>query len=175
MRNLLLVTVLVCFGACKDKWDKALSEYEGLKDKMCACKDAACAKGVKDEIDQWRDSMKKNFDKDEKPPAKLNEQGEKIDKEMRECRRKLRDADKGEGAAGAAGGGGAGTPADMLAKLAEYKDKVCACADKACADKVRTDMAGSMSATMPPGMSDDDAKKSRDLSQAAMECAQKLK
>lgn len=52
MQKILLVASLVMvFGGCKDKWDKALSDFEGLKDKMCECKDAACADKVDADLD----------------------------------------------------------------------------------------------------------------------------
>ena len=125
MQNLsVLVCSLFLVAGCSDKWDKAISQMDGFKDKMCACKDKACTDGVEKEVSAWESTMKDTFKKDEKPPEKLIEKGDKIEKEMRECRKAV---GKTAGAAEAAA---------KLKKLTDSKDQMCAGKDTACAPKV---------------------------------------
>jgi hypothetical protein len=72
------------------------------------------------------------------------------------------------------GGGG-----DMVAKMTEFKDAMCKCADKACADKVSADMA-TWSANMakeagdkPVVPSEEDAKKMAPVSEEFGKCMAK--
>jgi hypothetical protein len=58
MRNLAMVVAIgLSLVACKDKASSTgagtLGKLTELKDKMCACKDAACAKAVSDEMIAW--------------------------------------------------------------------------------------------------------------------------
>ena len=71
--------------------------------------------------------------------------------------------------------------ADMIAKMTEFKDQMCKCADKACADKVMADMTkwtqdmakegGDKEAAKP---SEEDMKKSQQVSEEYTKCMQKL-
>jgi len=150
---------------CGDKWDKAISELDGFKDKMCACKDKACTDGVKKDMEAWETKMKDTFKKDEKPPEKLIEKGDKIEKEMRECRKTV------EKAAGAAAG------AASLKKMSDFTDQMCACKDTACATKVSDDMTkwGTEQAKDSASMATDEetTKKMTDLATKMGECMQK--
>jgi len=71
--------------------------------------------------------------------------------------------------------------ADTVAKMSTYKDQMCACKDKACADHVQedlvrwaNDMAKDASSTKPVRMSEDDAKRITDLSMQFSDCFAKL-
>ena len=74
------------------------------------------------------------------------------------------------------GGGG-----EYLAKMTEFKDQMCKCADKACADKVNEaymkwgqDMQKEMGESKePPKMSEEDAKKQADVVKQYTECMTK--
>ena len=96
MRKLTMIAVLVLAAAAgckKDKLDQALEDFEGWKSKMCACKDAACAEKTHEEYKKWEDQMEKTMkdvDKDKVDKSKM-EKFEKIDDEMKACRRKLRE------------------------------------------------------------------------------------
>jgi hypothetical protein len=151
---------------CKDKWDKALSDLDGFKDKMCACKDKACTDGVKKDMEEWESKMKDTFKKDEKPPDKLIEKGDKIEKEMRECRKTVEKAAGAEAAAAA------------LKKMTGFKDSMCACKDNACAQKVSDDMTKwgqdqAKDSNEPPKMSDEDTKKFTQVGEDMGKCMQK--
>lgn len=96
MQKLGMVAVLVlAMAGCgkKDKLDQALSDFEGWKSKMCACKDAACAEKVHEDYKKWEGEMEKTMkdvDKDKVDKSKM-EKFESIEREMKDCRRKLRD------------------------------------------------------------------------------------
>jgi hypothetical protein len=103
--------MLLALTACKkSKWDKAISDMEGFKDKMCACKDKACTEDVHKQYRDWQKSLMSDMGKDEKPPDNLMEKGDKLEGEMKECRRKFRDADKPADGAAPAGDPGAAAP-----------------------------------------------------------------
>jgi hypothetical protein len=121
MRKLAITAgLLLALTACKkNKWDKAISDTEGFRDKMCACKDKACADDIHKQYKDWEKGMMGDMGKDEKPPDNIIEKAEKTEKEMRDCRNKLKGggddmaappapaAPAGEGAAPAAPAGGA--------------------------------------------------------------------
>lgn len=97
MRKLSIIAGLVlALSGCgkKDKLDGVISELEGWKSKMCACKDAACAEKVHEDYKKWEDKMEKEMgdvDKDKIDKSKI-EKIEKLDDERKDCRRKFRDA-----------------------------------------------------------------------------------
>lgn len=106
MRKLLIVASVV-FGlsACsKDKFDEVLGEVEGFKNKMCACKDEACADKVQEEWRGYRKTMREKLGKDAKPSEEQDQKFRALNKAMRECRRSAR----GDGG----GGGGESDPAE---------------------------------------------------------------
>jgi hypothetical protein len=176
MRTILIVaSVVVLLGACKkDKWEQAVSDLEGFRDKMCACKDKSgdraarkiCADDVETAMKTWDKGMEDKMGKDDKPPEKLMERGDKVQKELRDCKKAIRhDADALEGEA-------------AMAKMSEYKDKMCACksGDKACAEAVQKDMqsyaaAHTDMATMK--MSDEDMKKATNIGMELAKCSSK--
>ncbi|MFT3695745.1 MAG: hypothetical protein QM831_21590 [Kofleriaceae bacterium] len=159
------MVVLAMFLAvgCKDKWDKAISDMNGFKDEMCACKDKACTDGVKKKMNDWEEKMSKEFGKDEKPPEKLMEKGDAIEKEMKACRKKI---EKEAGGAKAA---------EALKKMTGFKDAMCACKDAACAQKVTDDMTAWSKAQAADvdsmgAMDEDTTKKMTDVSNDLGKC-----
>jgi len=97
MRKLSLIATLVLAIGCgkKDKLDQALSDFEGWKSKMCACKDAACAEKTHEDYKKWEDQMEKDMkdiDKEKVDKSKM-EKFESIEKEMKACRRKFKEAE----------------------------------------------------------------------------------
>jgi hypothetical protein len=74
-----------------------------------------------------------------------------------------------------------GGGADMMAKMTEFKDQMCKCTDKGCADKVNEaymkwgqDMAKEAGENKePPKMSEEDMKKNADVAKAYAECMMK--
>lgn len=91
MKNLIAAFGLAfALGACGGSGiEKEMGEW---KDKMCACKDKACTEKTMDDYRAWtkgkRDEAKK-MSKDQLDKL------EKIEDELKACRRKYRDADDG--------------------------------------------------------------------------------
>jgi hypothetical protein len=91
MKKLMIMAGLVfALGAtgCKDDFDKALGEAETLTNKMCACKDTACA----DKVREQRASMKERFRgalKDKKPDEDQMKRASAIDDKWRTCADKI--------------------------------------------------------------------------------------
>jgi hypothetical protein len=95
------------------------------RDQLCACKDVACTEAVHKALKDWEETVPAE-------PGSLpkNEQQmiNEIDDQMKDCRRKIAESDE------------AAVVKEMLAKLEGFKDKVCACADVACTDRVGQEM-----------------------------------
>ena len=98
MKKLIILALGLSFAVgCSNKIDKAISEMESYKDKMCACKDADCAEKVNKDKKDWEKSMEEKFTKDDfkSMTDDQKKKGDAADKAFRDCRRKLRDgADK---------------------------------------------------------------------------------
>jgi hypothetical protein len=71
------------------------AKAKDLKDKMCACKDADCAKKVNEEAEKWGKEMEGKY----KDPKDVPEELMKTMLEMAQCEAKAQ-----------GGGGGAATP-----------------------------------------------------------------
>jgi hypothetical protein len=67
--------------------DGVIKEYEGFKDKMCACKDAACAEKVQADANAFIMKAAEKF-KDSKPSKEQDEKFDKIQNAMEECEKK---------------------------------------------------------------------------------------
>jgi hypothetical protein len=93
------VGLLLGLGACSNKFDKALSEFESYKDKMCACKDKDCAEKVDKDFKEFMMSLREKFDKDSKPSEDQDKKGKELDKAYRECKRNAKNGgeDKKDG------------------------------------------------------------------------------
>jgi hypothetical protein len=93
---------------------------ESFRDDMCACTDKDCTEKVEhDYKDVARELKEASGDSKDRLAS--------IDKEYKACRKK-------------AGGKGSGGMDEALDKMGELTDQMCACKDKACADKVLADM-----------------------------------
>jgi hypothetical protein len=170
MRNLIVIVALVAGGCGKGgKIDQAISEASSFKDQMCKCADKECAEKVNAEYEKAGEKYKDSFTEEDVKniPKDKMEAMEKVEKEYRDCRRKAKK-----------GGKGGGDMAGAMAKMSEMKDKMCACADKACADKVNEDymkwgqeMAKNVDTSEKPG--EDDAKKMADVMKSYGDCMAK--
>ena len=85
----IVVGLLFGLGACSSKIDKAISELEGWKDKMCACKDKECAEKVEKDFDVWNKEMRAKF-KDDKDEGNEDQKkkAKELFKALHECERK---------------------------------------------------------------------------------------
>ncbi len=104
MRKLAIIAgVVLALGACKkDKWEQAVSDEKGFRDKMCACKDKACTEDVHKQYKEWEKGMEDKIGKDDKPPEKVMEEADKVEREMKDCRKKYRDEAAAPGTPGTA-------------------------------------------------------------------------
>jgi hypothetical protein len=71
------------------RFDTALAELKALKTKMCACADKACGEKVSAEHLAWRDGLKKEL-KGSKPSKDQDARGDQLDRELKDCRTKLK-------------------------------------------------------------------------------------
>src|SRR5205823_6159502 len=120
----------------EDRFDLAMVDLEGFRSQMCACTDVACTDKVFSDFTTWRMELKKS--NTGKRPSKDQEQkGNAIDREIKACRARIA---AGMGTASAAGSGSGMTAFDAaLVEMAGFKQKMCACSDKSCADKVQAE------------------------------------
>jgi hypothetical protein len=169
MRTAMIVACVVSvLGCSKSKIDQALGELGDLKDKMCKCEDRECAEKVHDEYNRLGDKYRDLFEKDKDVPKDKLDKADELGKELKKCRREAKRKGKG-------------SFEDALAKMTEFKDRICACADKPCAQKVTDDMtawsqemaknAGDMK---PDDVSPDDAKKMAEISKRMGDCSMKV-
>jgi hypothetical protein len=86
--SLLALSVGLAFGlsACGSS-DDLVGKMKSFKDKMCACKDKACAEAVDKEEDAWEETLEKKY-KDKEPDQKTMEAFDKVKDEYRACRDK---------------------------------------------------------------------------------------
>ncbi|MDB4963861.1 MAG: hypothetical protein JWP01_3860 [Myxococcales bacterium] len=90
MKHLLAIVGFVFVVGCGSKGggDKIISDYTGLKDRMCKCADKACAEKVTADAVEWMGTMEKEM-KNTKPTKEQDEKFDKIDDEMKACAKKL--------------------------------------------------------------------------------------
>ena len=98
--------------------ESGLKKY---RTKMCACKDTACADEVQKDYKDWTRSQR---DAAEKLSRSERRPLDDIDDEIKACRRKLRDGDAAE------------QGREAIAKMEEFRNQMCRCTDKPCADRV---------------------------------------
>jgi hypothetical protein len=129
--SIALALALIACGKKVDKVDKAIDELSALKDKMCACSNAACADTVNAEIEALQHRTKQSFTDDEvkQIPDEKNQQVSRLLEAQYQCWKTAR-AGHGGSAAGAVDFDQA------LAKIAAIRDRVCACKDSDCVDKI---------------------------------------
>lgn len=116
--------LLGCGGG--NGFDEILKKGKSFKDKTCACKDQACLDGVEKEMEAWFEKAAANFKG--KPSKAQDEAWDKIEAEAEACEAKIKEADNAAKAAVA------------IAAMKASKDKMCACTDVACAEKVTSEL-----------------------------------
>ena len=96
MRAFLVASFLLGLGACGGG-GAIESDMKGFRDKMCKCADKECADKTLKEYNDWAKGKRDEAKKMDKADL---EKLDAIDKEIKACRRKLRDAAEGEKPAG---------------------------------------------------------------------------
>jgi hypothetical protein len=120
MRNLVVLIVLLAGACSKSKTDQAISEMGGFRDQMCKCTDKECADKVHADYEKAGEKYKDAFG--EQVSKEKMEAMEKVEKEYRDCRNAKK--------------GGTGEVEEAIVTMVQMTDKMCACADKPCAEKV---------------------------------------
>jgi hypothetical protein len=170
--------VVLVFGSACGKGDKCERAY----DKVAPMMKAMAKEGKEDKDDrskmvaECQADLKKHPEREKMLDCILGVSGELTMDKMMECskeekaeRHKMKD----EG-----GGGGGADMAEAMAKMTEFKDKMCACADTACAQKVSDDMTKwsteqAKNMKEPPKMSEEDTKKMTQIGEDLGKCMQK--
>jgi len=117
--------------ASGDPIEAALVELAGFKGKMCQCADKACSDKVQEEYKVWSRALRAKVA--EKPNDVQKEKGNVLEKEMKECRKKVE--------AGTPGTPDSGGKIDaMLVKMEGFRAKICTCKDKACGGAVEKEL-----------------------------------
>ncbi|HEY4057593.1 MAG TPA: hypothetical protein VGM39_13335 [Kofleriaceae bacterium] len=170
-----------------------VAQVTEFKDKMCACKDPACATKVNDAYSKWGTDISQKMLSDPNPPKT----DEATAKQMTEVAMAYGDcmtkaygaggaeagsADVGSGAvAPKVGPGGDPLVAEAIKEMSLVADKMCACKDKACGDTVNDELTKWGEETMKktagrvPTPSADEQKKISDAATKFGECMVKLK
>jgi len=90
MNKMMALMFVFAIGCKKDPVDQVMSDLEGWKAKMCACKDKACTEKVEADFDKNEDKMMeklKGIDKDSVDKDKIAK-FKSLEKEYRSCRKK---------------------------------------------------------------------------------------
>jgi hypothetical protein len=113
-------------GSTGDPFDVALGELEAFKAKMCGCTDKPCTDRVAADVATWQRALRSKVSG--KPSSLQEMRGKALEAEMKTCRAK---------AEAGTPGAPAGDKVDaMIAKLATFRDRGCACKDKACGEAI---------------------------------------
>ena len=128
-------------GSGTGDFEAQVAELDRYREKMCACTDAACTETVFKEFTTWRMQVRQT-NKGKRPTPEVEKKGNDVQKALMVCRLKIaKTAGKGSGSAGS----GSAAPADpveaALVELDGFKTRMCACADKACSDKLQVEYA----------------------------------
>lgn len=86
MNKLLLLALVLSFGGCGNAGgvNGKIKEFEGFRDRMCQCADAACGNAVLEEWRTWRQGTK-----DIKPDDAQKKQIKEIDASFHQCEHKV--------------------------------------------------------------------------------------
>ena len=89
MRTLAIVVGLLvgCHG--NDKFDDAVTEIEGFRDRMCACHDKTCADKVQDDWRAYQKKLRETLGPDGKPSKQQDKRARLLDEAIRVCRQQL--------------------------------------------------------------------------------------
>ena len=89
-KTLFIVASLFLSVGCKGPVDEVISDLEGWKARMCACKDKACVEKVDADFEKYEDKMMaklKGIDKDDVEKDQI-EKFKSLEKGYRTCKEK---------------------------------------------------------------------------------------
>lgn len=103
IRHLLPIVLAIAAGpACKKKsnpFDKAFAAMGAFKDRMCGCKDRACAERVQEDLTRWSQENARTLDDRSKPREAELRQMQEVGTRYGECMAKLYNTTDGPGGA----------------------------------------------------------------------------
>ncbi|MBS1119002.1 MAG: hypothetical protein H6Q90_1230 [Deltaproteobacteria bacterium] len=111
-------------------FERAISELEVFKTRMCTCPDLACSEIVHAEVKAWRLALMVKLAGETRTKAQ-DDRGNALDAEIRACRKKL--------VAGSAAGSASPSSDHIeraLAELERFRTRMCGCTDRSCSDPV---------------------------------------
>lgn len=114
----------------------AIARMTEFKEQVCACADSACVLEAEKALMEWATQHSDALSAFE-PSKEQDEVADGIEQEIDACRTRV------DGASAGSGGGASGpapTGAEILAKMRSFKDKLCACKDLGCLEKVEQEM-----------------------------------
>lgn len=105
-------------------------ELDAFRARMCACHDKPCADRVQADLATWQRARRARTDG--APPPIEDARDRAIERELAACRARAE--------AATPGAPGAEKIDAMIAKLATFRDRMCACKDRGCATAVAGDL-----------------------------------
>jgi len=168
------------FGAACSKGDKCEKAYDKISPLMKAM-EKGDKKDDKDDrtkmVAKCKADLKDHPEHEKNLDCVLGVSGELTMEKMAECSKEEKAERKDKEESGAGSGGGGAKMAEIMAKLTEFKDQMCACTDPACATKVseamtkwNQDVGKDMSSMK---MTEEDNKKATEIAAKMGECTQK--
>jgi hypothetical protein len=173
------IAAVFALSGCGKKGGGAEKEFEGYVNAICACKDMKC---ITDEGQKYADKHKN--DKPGKSDAKPSKKMIELTAKMADCNKKIMEEEMKKATPPPpvepppTEPPPAADPAEaMKGEITALKDKLCACADKACGDGVLKELDAKVAeAKTKFANPTDDQKKFMDETKAAVtDCAKKLK
>jgi len=142
-------------------FDPVIHDLDGIRHRMCTCTNDSCATKVGDEHRAWMRTHKRlaTGGDDAASDAQVG-RALRLELAYAKCRKRFSGA------------------AQAMAKMEEFKDMMCACADKACADKVTDEMTKwsqemAKDADRDARVSEEDTKRMQVIVEQFTECATK--
>jgi len=169
-----LVTYVVIWAACggaqppapvtpaPNDLDPVIGELDGIRSRMCACADDTCAVTVGDQHKIWIREHKKLLvaEEDTATDAQIG-RSIRLQAAYLNCKKKF-----------------APKPGNAIRKMIEFKDKMCRCVDKACADTVVDEMTKwsqemAKNADRSARVTEEDTRKMSEVTEEFTKCATK--
>lgn len=108
--------------------EEALARMTAFKDAMCECDEAACAKRVSDEMNEWAmEQARRGYKAPDLPPT-VQAKARVIGEQMGACLQ------------AAYGAAGAREASEYIAKSMQFKNRLCACKDLECGEAVNREL-----------------------------------
>lgn len=174
--------VVFIFGAACSKGDKCERAYDKIAPLMKALEKDSKRDDKDDRatmVGKCKADLKDHPDREKVIDCILGVSGELTMEKMAGCEKDIKAERKKDKDGGSGGAAAAAKTAEMMAKMTEFKDQMCACTDSACGTKV-SDAMGQWNQEMAKDMqnsqkmSEEDTKKATEIATKFGECMQKV-